>query len=159
MIGKIYFVSAPGRIKIGYTRKPEQRLAQLKAVDMEPLTSLGVIPGTRSLEKRLHALVAPHRIRGEWFADCEPVRMVIGDALNGLHPCEEEPPELSIDRSLLDSRNAVLRAASAETKALLDEIERRMRNRENVSDLVRAACFLGESVIAPMLGAPVGAEG
>jgi hypothetical protein len=30
--GKVYFVSAPGRIKIGYTMKPELRLKQLRDV-------------------------------------------------------------------------------------------------------------------------------
>jgi len=82
-IGKIYFVAAPGRIKVGYTKQPERRLRSLQATDMEPLTTLGVIDGDRTTEKHLHEMLREHRLRGEWFQDCDAVRILITQAMNG----------------------------------------------------------------------------
>ena len=150
-VGKIYFVSAPGRIKIGYTRQPEQRLASLRAVDMEELTSLGVVPGTRVLEQELHRLAQPYRIRGEWFVDCEAVRSLVAEALAGKFPVDDiEDPSLAgrTDAPV----GEVASAAIQESYRLAAEIERRVKNRESVSDLVDSACFLGEHVIARLVG-------
>src|SRR4051812_5494912 len=93
--GKVYFVSAPGRIKIGYTRHPERRLSGLQTTDMEQLTILGVVPGTRAFEKMLHVRAEPHRLRGEWFADCEAVRAIVSDALSGKYKVDEDTTETS----------------------------------------------------------------
>lgn len=83
MSGKVYFIAAPGRIKIGWTTQPEKRLAQLRYTDMDELSVLGVIDGSRSLERRIHNLVDKHRRRGEWFADVPEVRAIVNDAIAG----------------------------------------------------------------------------
>ena len=82
---KVYFVSAPGRIKIGFTRRPEKRLKALRLADMEELTVIAIIDGPRALEKKLHGLLKDHRLRGEWFVDCAEVRQVVDDAVAGMH--------------------------------------------------------------------------
>jgi len=95
MSGKVYFVAAPGRIKVGFTRKPERRLTALRRADMEELTVIAIIDGERALEKKLHAILAEHQLRGEWFKDCERVREIITEAVAGKHavaaPVAEEP--------------------------------------------------------------------
>ena len=88
MSGKVYFVSAPGRIKIGFTRNPDKRLTALRHADMEELTVLAIIDGPRSLERKLHQLLSAHRLRREWFADCQEVRSVIDEAIAGKHRIE-----------------------------------------------------------------------
>lgn len=80
--GKVYFVAAPGRIKIGFTISPESRLDKLRQVDMEELTMLGIVDGTRRLERHLHRKLAPFRLKGEWFLDCPDVRSAIAGCSN-----------------------------------------------------------------------------
>lgn len=96
MSGKVYFVSAPGRIKIGFTRFPERRLVILRRDDMEELTVVAIIDGERNLEKKLHNLLKDHRLKGEWFADCPAVRQVIEEAVAGKHNIAEPPPSPAI---------------------------------------------------------------
>lgn len=153
MKGKVYFVGAPGRIKIGYTRQPEKRLAQLQSVDMETLASIAVIPGTRELERRLHSMAAPHHLRGEWFSDCADVRDLIQRAVAGEFPIDDEAHEESAAHAadVIEVAAEVLRSATAEARSLLDEVGRRVKRGEDVSDLVRSACFLGEHIVAPYI--------
>lgn len=100
MSGKVYFVSAPGRIKIGFTTKPEKRLIVLRRSDMEELTVIAIIDGSRALERKLHALVDKHRLRGEWFTDCADVREVIADAVAGKHAMIAEPKPAAPDYAI-----------------------------------------------------------
>lgn len=155
VIGRIYFVAAPGRIKIGYTTQPERRLATLQAVDMEQLESLGTIPGTRGLEGLLHARVDAYRIKGEWFLDCAEVRQLVDDALEGKFPVPPESKDVIDGRSsLMDDRATtadILRSTMLESRRIANEISDRIKRRENVSDLVTSALFLAEHVIAPIL--------
>ncbi len=97
MSGKVYFVSAPGRIKIGFTTKPEKRLVVLRRADMEELSVIAIIEGSRALERKLHILVDKHRLRGEWFTDCAEVREVIADAVAGKHAIIAAPKPPAAD--------------------------------------------------------------
>lgn len=151
MKGKVYFVSAPGRIKIGYTMQPDQRLKHLRSMDMEQLEMIAVKDGTRRIEHALHALVADHRIRGEWFKDCPEVRLVIGDFLSDKLVFDEfgkDPKALPAHRN---DGLAIVNDAIKESFALAEEIMRRAHRKEDISDLVRSAHFLAEKVIAPAL--------
>lgn len=89
MNAKVYFVSAPGRVKIGFTCRPEKRLKDLQKGDMETLSVIAIIDGSRFLEKTLHHILQPHRLRGEWFADCAEVRAEIDSAIAGKYPLEK----------------------------------------------------------------------
>lgn len=69
-IGWVYFVHArrSNLIKIGYTgRAPRERLAGMQVFSPERLVCLGVIPGTRATERKLHEKLAHRRSHGEWF--------------------------------------------------------------------------------------------
>lgn len=87
----VYFVAAPGRIKIGFTTQPEGRLAGLQAADMEPLSMLAIISGTRRLERHLHILASKYRLRKEWFEDCPAVRAIVDRAISGDVQAQEGP--------------------------------------------------------------------
>lgn len=67
--GFIYFVctGSGGPIKIGWSLNPERRLAMLQVGNPERLKLVGAVAGTREDERRIHEVLAPEHIRGEWF--------------------------------------------------------------------------------------------
>jgi hypothetical protein len=69
--GVVYFIEhgKTGPIKIGFTadRDPMPRLRQLQTGSPENLQVLGTVEAYASIERKLHTLLAPHIIRGEWF--------------------------------------------------------------------------------------------
>lgn len=101
--GHVYFVEAPGRIKVGFTMHPDSRLKQLQSFDMEKLTVIGIIYGSRALERHIHKLLHGHHQRGEWFNDCPEVRAVIERALAGeiaIAPTPTKTSELTAEEKL-----------------------------------------------------------
>lgn len=88
--GKVYFVGAPGRVKIGFTTKPEERLAGLRSNDLEKLTAIAIVDGSRALERHLHTICAEHRKYKEWFEDNEFVRDVIAKTVAGEITIEDD---------------------------------------------------------------------
>lgn len=66
--GLIYFVTTNEAVKVGYTARPlAHRLCQMQVGCPQELTVLCAIPGTRALEKLLHARLLRFHLRGEWF--------------------------------------------------------------------------------------------
>lgn len=152
-LGRVYFVSAPGRVKIGFTTHPESRLQQLQRMDMETLTVIGSIVGTRKNERDLHAELVPFNIRGEWFVDCDQVRSVINAALTDgfpLEPAEDGDPDRS---DISRNHNTIVAARNAirEASEIGDKIRVGVARGEDVSELVRTATFLAEQIIVPLL--------
>jgi hypothetical protein len=151
--GKVYFVSAPGRIKIGYTTQPEVRLAHLQATDMERLEVIGVVDGLRSDEKALHERLDSHRLRGEWFLDNDEVRGVVSLFISGKLKFVRKTRDISgIDAAHIEVSALVLRASLDELRTLGDDIFERALRREPTGDLRRMMLFLSEKVVGPLLG-------
>lgn len=66
--GFVYYVrGAAGRIKIGFSEAPDQRIASLQTGHPERLEVLLVVPGTSDDERVLHAMFSYLRLSGEWF--------------------------------------------------------------------------------------------
>jgi hypothetical protein len=59
---------AKGPIKIGITSNVQRRLIQAQTFNYQPITLLGYVLGTQSLETALLNRFSAYRIRGEWFA-------------------------------------------------------------------------------------------
>jgi T5orf172 domain len=77
----VYFADdGAGRIKIGVTRNLHARKRSLSH-EASALTLLGTIAGDRHTERAIHLHLSEHRLEGEWFADCGPVREVIATVL------------------------------------------------------------------------------
>jgi len=77
MITYLYFFEAPGRIKIGISRKVLARLREVgKHMDAPPRL-IGYIEGSYGLERFLHQKLEAHRLRAEWFSDHPVVRQTI----------------------------------------------------------------------------------
>jgi hypothetical protein len=69
--GKIYFIGSrtSGPVKIGFSSQSDlkSRLGQLQTSSPEHLEILGSFSGYIKNERKVHDLLAPHRLRGEWF--------------------------------------------------------------------------------------------
>lgn len=60
-------------VKIGYSKDPQKRLADLSTASPTPLELIAIIPGSMSDEKALHNRFADYRANGEWFSLDGPV--------------------------------------------------------------------------------------
>lgn len=83
----VYFIgSLGGAIKIGRSARPTARLSQLQCAHAEKLHLLAAMRGGADLEAKLHAQFAAHRIRGELFAACPDLLMLIWETASGAPP-------------------------------------------------------------------------
>lgn len=69
----VYIVSGETRVKIGMSKSPEKRLAQLRTASAVPLNLVATVPcdwrrSARDLERYLHLRLHEFRECGEWFA-------------------------------------------------------------------------------------------
>jgi hypothetical protein len=101
MIGSFIYVieGENGHHKIGVSRDPIQRLAQLQTGSHVPLkfAYIGVTPGTGyDIEQSAHTLLDAHRKQGEWFS--VPASIAIGAAMEAAsrlgEPMQQVPAEL-----------------------------------------------------------------
>lgn len=67
--GYVYFVRFDGMIKIGFSRRPENRLRDIPHQEV-----LKVIKGTMADESWYHNRCTEWRVVGEWFRDCPEFR-------------------------------------------------------------------------------------
>jgi hypothetical protein len=77
--GNVYFIECAGRIKIGFSTDVKNRMYQLATSAPSKLTLIATISGTYQLERAVQKHLLPHRVKGEWFHDCVPVRTAIDD--------------------------------------------------------------------------------
>ena len=75
MSGYIYAfqIGDDGPIKIGFTTNVEKRKKGIETSTPYDLSILLNIPGTKTNECWTHSRLRPHRLRGEWFYNCEEV--------------------------------------------------------------------------------------
>ena len=76
----IYFILDPAAaaVKIGFTRSPgNRRFKQLKTGNPKPTVLLGMIPGSKTVEREIHDHFQPQRLRGEWFHYGDVVKLQV----------------------------------------------------------------------------------
>ena len=85
----IYFIEEglDGKIKIGYSTNPSERLKTLQTSNPRTLRLLITIEGNEQDEKILHTKFSKYRLQGEWFEPNEEILIFI-----------EESPVKSISR-------------------------------------------------------------
>lgn len=93
--GKVYIAECQGLYKIGYTSgDPLGRIAALQTGNPFPVELIGSIPGSRALEKHLHAVYRARKVRGEWHAlTYDEVKEILG--------WTDEPEEITKLRQIL----------------------------------------------------------
>lgn len=68
MSGFIYAIGAAnGLVKVGFTTNLKARLSHLRANNAEELDPIGHIKAEKEQERRLHYILYPEHVRGEWF--------------------------------------------------------------------------------------------
>lgn len=73
----VYFISDGEAVKIGISKNPTKRLAQLQTGHPRRLSILATLPGGADEEMQLHGRFREHRLHGEWFGDCPEIRSYI----------------------------------------------------------------------------------
>jgi hypothetical protein len=130
--GFVYFLFARSvnRVKIGYSQTPYERLSTLKGNSPVDVELLGMVPGSKKLEERLHTEFRKHRHHGEWFHLTEKLRTRIDClietwdhiwdiALEALNPGFDTPPETNIVKAAPKLEPMWARMLAAE--AILDK--------------------------------------
>jgi DNA repair protein RadA/Sms len=95
----IYFLRAGDEVKIGFSETPEtaiRRLTGFQTANARQLILLGVAPGDRAEEGRLHRRLAAYRVRGEWFRAAPELLTVIGTVTDKPPSSTEEPVSMAI---------------------------------------------------------------
>ncbi len=70
----VYFIACGDElIKIGHTTNLRSRLRSLRTATPKELRVLLIIPGARDDEQELHRKFEAHRVRGEWFSQCDVI--------------------------------------------------------------------------------------
>jgi hypothetical protein len=82
-VSEVYFIACEGRIKIGLSRNADSRVKELATAAPAKLTFLARVHGGRELETALHRRLRDHRVSGEWFRDCDEVRGVMQEVVDG----------------------------------------------------------------------------
>ena len=120
----IYFIQAgaAGPVKIGISDNPERRLQQLQGAHHEELRLLSSVEGTVWAERRIHALLEEHRLRGEWFAP-DPIVLATVDRAERIISDYTQPTPLHRTRVAHGSVRAkeLLAIQAALTTALTSE--------------------------------------
>lgn len=77
--GYVYFINNPatGLIKIGYSKNPWARLAELRRNYGSDLSVAATIKTVDRSEVSIHAALAKFRVEGEWFANSECIKSLI----------------------------------------------------------------------------------
>lgn len=81
MIYLIYNESVK-HLKIGYSIKPKQRLAELQIGNSYKLSLLHIQEGNLKEEKTIHKILKEYRINGEWY-EYNKVRHLLSTLLKG----------------------------------------------------------------------------
>lgn len=65
--GRVYFIDDGFFIKIGFSKKPQDRIGKLQTASPFKLMLMRTIPGNKKLEAELHARFRHLKSHGEWF--------------------------------------------------------------------------------------------
>lgn len=108
----VYFAERNGQIKIGFSANPYYRVSALKS------SMLGWMRGGRKVEKSIHKLFAKHRIDGEWFVDCEPIRSFIACNTRKGRSAQHFVPTTLTFRVPSETRSKLIEMAQSERRTV-----------------------------------------
>lgn len=104
----IYIIRCGDAVKVGFSSDPFTRIKELQTGNPQRLEVIAVFPGSRKLEKGIHARLNQYRISGEWFRwtpevvnALESVKVSLGD----LQSSDITPPPISPVSGKLDEVN------------------------------------------------------
>jgi DNA-binding XRE family transcriptional regulator len=78
MNGFVYAISAgDDLVKIGWSGDPMRRLGSIRTGCPADAHLIGLVPATKAQEAEIHKILAPWRLRREWFRRVGPVAMFV----------------------------------------------------------------------------------
>lgn len=113
MSGYIYAIESGGRIKIGFSEKPERRFSKVASDAPFPCVLLGYWPGTVADELDIQAIFNATRVHGEWFAATERLLNFISERVVPIMPKKVEPKGCEPAASLILKFGSVKALAEA----------------------------------------------
>lgn len=117
----VYFVEIDKRIKIGVTRNLAGRLGTFRSSSVNVQTLL-VVPGDRSLEQRLHKLLAESRINREIFRrEYRVLNFIRNVEFHGLEQALIDLEETTPEARERDKENERLRRVRAARQSKADK--------------------------------------
>lgn len=103
-------IGTGGPVKIGISRDPKARLAQIQTSFPMRLVLIGTKASNVAAERAIHQLLGGARVSGEWFKRSPEVEQFLAT----LTPAVSEPPSLVDDPELL---RAIIAAAAVRERA------------------------------------------
>lgn len=79
----VYFAESCGKIKIGCSVKPPQRLLQIGEWIPHPITLLATMRGTYAVEAAIHRMFDEDFSHGEWFHASPRLRAFVAEVASG----------------------------------------------------------------------------
>ena len=74
----VYVISSQNKhYKIGVAKSPIRRLRELQTAHPFRLAIAAVADWPNSAERRIHSILRPYRLRGEWFRACDELTELI----------------------------------------------------------------------------------
>lgn len=72
-VGYVYCIrnDDAGAVKIGFSKSPHRRLAELQTASPSALRLISVIPAFFEYESVMHEMMQDRRLHGEWFKDTD----------------------------------------------------------------------------------------
>ena len=122
----IYFAGALGKIKIGCSNKPAERILQVGEWIPFPITLLATMPGGYPLESALHAMFADEWSHGEWFHASARLLELVDRVAQGL-PVAISKPDLGLSENRRRQMIAAKKRISRKVRALSEEYRREFR--------------------------------
>lgn len=99
MADEVYFirpVGAEGPVKIGFSANPRLRLSHLLHWSPVPLEIVATMPGSRELERRIHAKFRHLHSHKEWFLPAPELSEAIKQVIEGSFDTESLPRGIAI---------------------------------------------------------------
>lgn len=93
----IYFIGNEAAIKIGYTKKLQERLSCIQTGNHLETKVLGFINGGKLVERHIHAMFRHRHLRGEWYENCEEIHNFIKKQVNAF-----QVQELTKDKKAIE---------------------------------------------------------
>ena len=102
MSGYVYAIECCGRVKLGFSGRPDLRLNKISSDAPFPCAMLGFWPGTIADEQELHQRFADVRAHGEWFALTLVLRNFISEKVGPAQAAETvafDAPEIDLRKA------------------------------------------------------------
>lgn len=138
-VESVYFIESGGLVKVGWSKRPRNRLIGLINSSGVPPRILAVADGTRAREQHIHSLLEKSRHHSEWFHPTEELVGWIREALSD-SPTWRALPNGDEHQAL--SGPVVLTEKQKKQREILKEMIRELELAEEAAERTRVEFLL-----------------